>query len=354
MYELTSPGINMPCKTVVFSGDSVFLTALNFRQAAGRAGRRGFDVLGNVIFQGMSMAKVFRLLSSRLPDLNGHFPITTTLVLRLCSLLHESKNSPVAVQGINSLLSQSRLHLGGPESGLTVLHHLRFSIEYLRRQHLLSASGMPLNFAGCVNHLYFTENSSFAFHALLKGGFFHQISAGLDRNPEKCTRELMLAMAHLFGRRPCRQADQDFVENIVKRSSSVVFLPSMHKDAASILRAHNEETLQIFKTYVKTYVDQHIQEPDRTLPLSKMKVGGNGCFGGDRKYHFDAVVRSPFVALSGHDDNFDSITELCNTVRGGVFLEQSVVPYVGLYPEESDVPLNACKLFTPQYVFPGY
>lgn len=42
-------GINMPCATVVFSGDSVFLTALNYRQAAGRAGRRGFDLLGNVV-----------------------------------------------------------------------------------------------------------------------------------------------------------------------------------------------------------------------------------------------------------------------------------------------------------------
>ena len=42
-------GINMPCATVVFSGDSVFLTALNFRQGAGRAGRRGFDLLGNVV-----------------------------------------------------------------------------------------------------------------------------------------------------------------------------------------------------------------------------------------------------------------------------------------------------------------
>jgi hypothetical protein len=162
-------GINMPCSTVVFSGDSVFLTALNFRQAAGRAGRRGFDLLGNVVFQGISRERASRLLSSRLPELTGHFPITTTLVLRLFTLLNDAKGDGriYAEKAINSLLSQPRLYLGGQSFKEQVLHHLRFSIEYLRRNDLLGPGGEPVNFTSCVSHLYYTENSSFAFHGKL-------------------------------------------------------------------------------------------------------------------------------------------------------------------------------------------
>ena len=198
-------GINMPCATVVFSGDSIFLTALNYRQAAGRAGRRGFDLLGNVVFQNISHGKICRLLSSRLPDLNGHFPITTTLVLRLFSLLHESDDSQYAVKAINSLLSQPRLYLDGPAFKDQVLHHLRFSIEYLRRQDLLSSQGAPINFAGLTSHLYFTENSSFALNALIKGEYFHELCSEIKTKESHVLRTLMVVMAHLFGRRPCRE-----------------------------------------------------------------------------------------------------------------------------------------------------
>lgn len=159
-----SLGINMPCATVIFSGDSVYLTALNFRQAAGRSGRRGFDLLGNVVFQGIGRERASRLLSSRLPDITGHFPVTTTLVLRLFTLLNDSKSSPYAIKAINSLLSQPRLYLGGESFKEAVLHHLRFSIEYLRRNELIGPRGEPVNFTSFVSHLYYTENSSFAFH----------------------------------------------------------------------------------------------------------------------------------------------------------------------------------------------
>ncbi|KAF2113529.1 hypothetical protein BDV96DRAFT_577961 [Lophiotrema nucula] len=336
-------GINMPCKTVVFSGDSVFLTALNYRQAAGRAGRRGFDMLGNVVFHGISLSKIHRLISSRLPDLNGHFPITTTLVLRLFTLLNESKESPFSIRSINALLSQPRLYLGGEESKMTVLHHLRFSIEYLRRQQLLGPRGQPLNFAGTVSHLYYAENSSFAFHALLKGGYFHKLCAKIKKSPEPIVNELMLTMAHLFGRQYCRQADEERVKEIVKRSPSIVFLPAMPKKAARILREHNDETLSIYTDYVKTFADQHITEVDNTLPLTRIKIGGDGLpeYSDQLQRREPTTVRSPFVAISGPGDTFDSVHDLCSTVRSGVFLEEAVVPYVGLYPEESDLPLNA-------------
>ena len=104
-------GINMPCKTVVFSGDSVFLSPQNYRQASGRAGRRGFDLLGNVVFNGISPERVHEIMSSRLPALKGQFPISTTLILRLLGLLDGTKNCDFAVNAVHSLLSQTRLYL---------------------------------------------------------------------------------------------------------------------------------------------------------------------------------------------------------------------------------------------------
>lgn len=338
-----SLGINMPCATVVFSGDSVFLTALNFRQAAGRAGRRGFDLLGNIVFQGISVDKACRLLSSRLPDLNGHFPITTTLVLRLFTLLHDSNNSPYATQVINSLLSQPRLYLGGDSFRDQVLHHLRFSIEYLRKQGLLGPKGEPLNFTNCISHLYFTENSSFAFHALLRDGYFHNLCADIDTKRDSVLRTLMIIMAHLFGRRPCRSVQQEYIDEVVKRSPSVVFLPPMPTRAATVLRNHNKETLTIFETYVKTFAAQHVKEEEQHLPLTGLKVGGEGNHGpADNLHALPATkARSAFVALSGHGDTFNSLSDLCTTTRAGIFLEQAVIPHLELYPNETASPLNA-------------
>ncbi|KAB8290208.1 hypothetical protein EYC80_011077 [Monilinia laxa] len=346
-----SLGINMPCATVVFSGDSVFLTALNFRQAAGRSGRRGFDLLGNVVFQGVSRERASRLLSSRLPELTGHFPITTTLVLRLFTLLNDSKNSPYAVRAINSLLSQPRLYLGGQSFKEQVLHHLRFSIEYLRRNALLGPGGEPVNFTSCVSHLYFTENSSFAFHALLNGKYFHKLCANIDTNSEEVLRTMVLVLSHLFGRRVVREVDDPEEAEKIHRSPSNVYLEPMPEDAANILRGHNKSTLEVFSTYVKTFAEQHITEDEHTLPFTQSPVGPKEAsrINGNTSLDFlpslpSAHARSPFVSLSGLGDSFTTIEDLCSSTREGVFLEAAVIPHLELHPDETRSPLNSYLL----------
>lgn len=337
-------GINMPCKTVVFSGDSIFLTALNFRQAAGRAGRRGFDVLGNVVFQQVPPSKVQRLMSSRLPSLSGHFPITTSLVLRLFILLYGSKQAPSAVKSINSILSSSRIHLGGPEMKQTVLHHLRFSIEYLRRNNLLSSTGMAVNFAGCISHLYYTENSSFAFHALLNSGYLQDLCQDIETKPKKTLETLMLVMAHLFGRIPLRESTLERFQNAEKKPSSIVALPPLPRKAASALRAHNRQVLDVYTGYFSTFVEQHIKEPDCSLPFSGIKCGGeSSCeqLGFSQFDHISPSIISPFFALSGNGDQCSTVFELSQMVRSGVWIEDSVIPYVAVDPNENAIPLNA-------------
>ena len=338
-----SLGINMPCKTVVFSGDSAYLTALNYRQASGRAGRRGFDLLGNVVFQGLPTDKALRLMSSKLPDINGHFPLTTVFVLRLLTLLHGTNNAKYVMDMVNALLSKPRLFAAGEEFKQQVLHHVRFSIEYLRSQGLLNAEGHPVGFSSCVSHLYFVENSSLAFHALLKEGYFHGLAQHVSADEEGTLKKLMLVMSNLFGRRPMRPVESEEDEEFIKKSVSLVELPEMPKEAGLILQAHNKQTLHTYRTYVSTFVEQHCKEPDITLPFTNAKILPIGSAGGSTRLPESCPaprMRSPFTALSGLNDHFASISDLCDTVRGGVFLEKAVIPYLEM-GDELTTPLNA-------------
>ncbi|PFH60934.1 hypothetical protein XA68_18554 [Ophiocordyceps unilateralis] len=337
-------GINMPCKTVVFLGDSVFLTALNYLQAAGRAGRRGFDFLGNVVFAGMTPERAFEVMSSRLPDLRGHFPLSTTLVLRLLGLLHHTGNSEYAVKAVHALFTQTRICLGGPEDQAAMLHHLRFSIEYLRRQHLLSRECAPINFSGLVGHLYFTDNAVFALHGLLKEGFFHRLCANIHKDTESTLCEMVLVLAHIFVRVPVY--DKKRAAEMASRCSSMIVLPPLPELAKTILTEHNRETLDIFRTYVSTFVEQHLGGThDTRLPFTGHEVAPEQTEE-DWQPMVDHLqptkLRSPFDALSGLTDDFALISELCSTVRTGVFLEESAIPYIRIYPEDTaGVPWNA-------------
>ncbi|KIJ59959.1 hypothetical protein HYDPIDRAFT_161677 [Hydnomerulius pinastri MD-312] len=330
-------GINAPTKTSVFCGDSPFLTALMYRQCAGRAGRRGYDLLGKVVFYGLAMDRVQRLTLSKLPSLGANFPVTSTLILRLFNVLEGSGYAPAATNAIQKLFRLPQVSFGSEEGRHQLLHHLRFSIDYLRRARLLDEQGRPFNLFGIAAHLYYTEPSNLALVALLRHGVLHRICAQPSLIQAK--RDFILLMSHLFGRRylPGSYLKGENTAEIIKNSASKVVLPPLSDDARRVLQEHNEEILRIFTGYALAYSSEHSADlgPDTLLPLSNHTVSGMPKNPNEKAPLFVAhlqetalhvVARSLFVANSGHDDHFDSVVNLARTARRGLSLNEHAIP----------------------------
>ncbi|KAF8551588.1 P-loop containing nucleoside triphosphate hydrolase protein [Imleria badia] len=328
-------GINAPTKTSIFCGDSPYLTALVYRQCAGRAGRRGYDLLGKVVFYGLPMDRVQRLTLSKLPSLGAGFPVTSTLVLRLFNLLEGSGYAPAAISAIQRLFRLPQVSFDSEEGKHQLLHHLRFSIDYLRRARLLDEHGRPFNLIGIASQLYYTEPSNFALVTLLRHGVVHRICAQL--NVIQAKREFILLMSHLFGRRylPGSYLKDPNMAEMIKKSASMVILPPLPDDARRVLAAHEDEILRIFTGYTLTYGSERSAElgPDTRLPLSGTRLAGTPTFRTGTRFGawlqetaLRVVVRSLFVANSGHDDRFESVSDLAKTARKGLNLNQHAIP----------------------------
>ncbi|KAG2012979.1 DEAD/DEAH box helicase [Coprinopsis cinerea AmutBmut pab1-1] len=331
-------GINAPAKTAIFCNDSPYLTALMYRQCAGRAGRRGYDLLGNVIFYGIPMDRVQRLILSRLPSLGGGFPVTSTLVLRLCNLLEESKHAENVVKAIETLMSLPRVSFASDVGRDHLMHHIRFSIEYLRRSGLLNESGQAMNLFAIAGHLYYTEPSNLGLVSLMRSGVLHEICN--DSDIESAKRTYILVMCHLFGRRYLRKVELDKgeLEYRRKRYPSSIVLPPMPEVAQQKLKAHSHEILKIFSGYAMAFAkerEDELEESRMRLPLSGIEVVGQR-EGGElsplvshlRSSSIPVTTRSAFVATSGHDDTFKSVQELADTVREGIHLNAHAIPCI--------------------------
>jgi hypothetical protein len=105
--ETLSMGINMPTRSAVFAGDNVFLNSMVFRQMAGRSGRRGFDLRGNLIFTGVPADKIRRLVNSELPTLQGNLLMTSTFTLRMLV-----KHASIRTQAEADIMAQNKKYEG--------------------------------------------------------------------------------------------------------------------------------------------------------------------------------------------------------------------------------------------------
>ncbi|KAI8808534.1 hypothetical protein BJ742DRAFT_677787 [Cladochytrium replicatum] len=333
-----SLGINMPCRTVVHVGDSVFLTALNYRQTSGRAGRRGFDNLGNVVFFGIPLQKAHRLMSSSLPELRGGFPLTVSFVSRLVQLVKASQSGCHASPVLENLLGMSSEDKS-QNLGTHASRNVRSALLYLQRSGLISSNEMPVGLCGLANHLFYTEPANIAFAALFNAGVFVGLARRFREDEPSSSAntsvllEVMEILGHLFDRINLPKSFGASRNWVRRTRTSKIILPPLPEECQRILTEHNQLVLNTYVDFWLNEIASSDGEPENDLPLSHISIP---------LYHSTTiapppfVLRSPFVALSGYaDDQYRSINELIQTSRSDVRIDPEAIPSMSPFLESS-------------------
>lgn len=377
-------GISAPCKSVVFVGNSIFLSGINYRQMSGRAGRRGYDLIGHVVFFGTHKNKISALLSSPLTPLCGHFIVSTTLVLRALCLATQSSyqennmsitnkggktrlqidnSEKYATKAIESLFNNSfSIFVNGLHND-QIKYHLRFSIEYLIREKTIRSDGTLIGLAGMISHLYYTEPSNLIFASLLRKGLLRDICRNISTNSEHVIESVLVILANIFNRIPLRRIEPEYYKEVILKSSSKVILPPLPPTIIEFITNYNKDVLKIYTDYVVSYalyaITKNYLPDDHTLPLSNIKFTklgsskieylGNNVENKELKIHTieellnkqsrRVIARSLFSALSGCGDQFDDIFDISSHLRPGLRIDKNSIPLLDM--SDIDSPLNA-------------
>uniref|UniRef100_A0A8C8B629 DExD/H-box helicase 60 n=1 Tax=Otus sunia TaxID=257818 RepID=A0A8C8B629_9STRI len=324
-------GINMPCKSVVFAEDSVFLDALNYRQMSGRAGRRGQDMIGNVFFYDIPLPKVERLIKSNVPQLKGQFPLTVSLILRLMLLAAKAEDKADARAKALSVLKHSLLSFRKERYAEILKIYFMFSLQFLIKEGYLDQEGNPIGFAGLVTHLYYYEPSNFVLVSFLVKGLFHKLCQPIKGSTvfsEDVLEKLVLILANLFGRKYLPACSMKYKRTFCQ---SKVFLEDLPEDFADAVNEYNTKVEENFAHFLLTTAKLADMEQEYRLPLSKTDFTSKIWHGSElASYLMDNTKSisaiSPFACVSGVVDNDLFHGEIINKVSyffiGGIIVLQ--------------------------------
>ncbi|XP_027685077.2 probable ATP-dependent RNA helicase DDX60 isoform X2 [Chelonia mydas] len=313
-------GINMPCKSVVFTQNSVYLDALNYRQMSGRAGRRGQDLLGSVFFYDIPLPKVDKLIKSNVPQLRGQFPLNISLALRLMLLAAKADDKDDAKAKVLSVLKHSLLSFNQPRVVEILKLYFLFSLQFLVKEGYLDQEGNTMGFAGLVSHLHYHEPSNLVLVSFLVKGLFHKLCQPTRKNSKTFSKEVMeqlvLVLANLFGR---RYIPASVIKSKQKFYQSKVFLEDLPEDFAVALHEYNNKIEENFGHFLFIISKMADMKQEYQLPLSRTDFSGEECNDSKLVSHLMScnegrTAVSPFACLSGNMDSDLLHAETVNSV----------------------------------------
>lgn len=388
--ETLALGIHSPCRSVVLAGDHVLLNPTQFRQMMGRAGRRGLDDLGHLVFFGVSIKKITRLMTSGITVIKGNVQMDAISLLRILQLyelpqqrlflkkkMGEWSDKMVEqwrsfVTALAERLFTNPLFYAGVDAceeknmePLT-LGIFRMLLGYFHREGLYNTVKPSALGSLLVDAMHVFRNAGvgaegFAFMNLLTNGVleeadfpatFHYLDSKVHNSGRRAEAVAEL-LAYLFSmEKMCnvpleihRSALSDpVVLKLWDRKSG----SKQHRVVLAPLKLLNPHG--IVQDYTRAYsvisgffkwLSTRLKNPSskrlyymnsqsrRVDPMFGAGVGANVSFPLRERLLETKVeysARHPLVAISGCGDSFVNMEDLCTTLREGLFCDPRMLP----------------------------
>eukprot|EP00477_Mikrocytos_mackini_P000611 GAHX01000652.1.p1 GENE.GAHX01000652.1~~GAHX01000652.1.p1 ORF type:complete len:1594 (+),score=373.75 GAHX01000652.1:54-4835(+) len=230
-------GVNMPCKTTVFAGDSETLTPVSYRQMMGRAGRRGFDNIGYVVFYGVPFHKTTALMASKMMEISKKNILTPGAVLKQLSNLENVANKHYFVNDETKKV------------------YYRESIEFLMRLELINKELAVKHFWRFATCLEEHQPGIFVFIKLLKSGYFHRLSEGFNKqkNGLQKSKELLNTLALLFLNVPIPEHNPHIYPKMTKGN---LYNQVISEELVNTINEYNSVVKHSYKNSIKCNIEQ--------------------------------------------------------------------------------------------------
>jgi len=337
--ETLAFGINMPCRSVIFAGDHVSLNSIQYQQMSGRAGRRGLDVLGHIVFFDVPLHKLHRLIVAPVPRLRGHFPLSSSLLLRVLAFQKQVPKVKGAKKDVvdachNAImrsLQHPLCHSAKPQLKAVLPVHIRYLADMLIASNVVDTAGAPTPFSTLANHLHLAEPCNLGLLAVLESGALHDLcTVSNDRNLDAVAQDLLAVLASLFSRErihPDRAGDGA----LLGRARGSVVQPDLSPKCQAALDEYNARILRIGNAMA--IAAAALVPSSESLPLSGVCFSGEGAASGPAQLAEAAagappLVCAPFAAISGKGSDFSSVHELLSAARPELGLHVNLFPNV--------------------------
>ena len=233
----------MPCKTVVMPTDSIYFNPIYYRHMVGRAGRRGFDTIGNIVFYGVPRNKIKNFISSKTSNIKGVFSLNVNLLTQL-SIIHTY--NPNIMNAFNSFINNPIIKLSSKDYDLkTCQRSVYIKIQYLIHRFYLDSNFKPsITKSKALILLRNEKVPAMVLIDFIQTNFFDQIFES-KTNIEEIANKLCIVFCHFL----THQFFQSEQVAAFEKSQKYIVLPELGQ-----LREYLKKLSLEIDDYVKSFL----------------------------------------------------------------------------------------------------